>query len=98
MRILLAFVAAALLTVPAGASPQPALLATISTGQHPCGAVAAFGSVWVANDAGTLVRIDPRTNRVRKRIRVGAGACFLAAGAKALWIANYKGGLVRVTP
>ena len=98
MRILLAFVAAALLTVPASASSRPALLATISTGQHPCGAVAAFGSVWVANDAGTLVRIDPRTNRVRKRIRVGAGTCSLAAGAHALWIANYKGGLVRVTP
>jgi YVTN family beta-propeller protein len=60
--------------------------------------VSAFGSVWVANDGGTLVRIGPRTNRVRKRIRVGAGACFLAADAQALWIANYKGGLVQVTP
>ena len=46
------------------------------------GVVAAFGSVWVANDGGTLVRIDPRTNRVRKRIRVGAGACFMTADAR----------------
>lgn len=98
MRILLAALAATLLGVPAGSVKEPALIATITTGTHPCGIVSAFGSVWVANDGGTLVRIDPRTNRVRKRIRVGAGACFLTADAHALWIANYKGGLVRVTP
>jgi len=98
MRILLVGLAAALLGVPASSFKEPALIATISTGTHPCGVVSAFGSVWVANDGGTLVRIDPRTDRVRKRIRVGAGACFLTADARALWIANYKGGLVRVTP
>jgi YVTN family beta-propeller protein len=98
MRILLAGLAAALVGVPAGSVREPILSATITTGTHPCGIVSAFGSVWVANDGGTLVRIDPRTNRVRKRIRVGAGACFLAADAHALWIANYKGGLIRVTP
>ena len=98
MRILLAGLAAALLGVPASSFKEPALIATIPTGTHPCGIVSAFGSVWVANDAGTLVRIDPRTNRVRKRIRVGAGACLIAVDARALWIANYKGGLVRVTP
>jgi len=98
MRLLLAGLAAALVGVPAGSFREPALTATIPTGTHPCGIVSAFGSVWVANDGGTLVRIDPRTNRVRKRIRVGAGACFLAADARALWIANYKSGLVRVTP
>jgi YVTN family beta-propeller protein len=98
MRILLAGLAAALVGVPAGSFREPILTATITTGTHPCGIVSAFGSVWVANDGGTLVRIDPRTNHVRKRIRVGAGACFLAADAHALWIANYKGGLIRVTP
>ena len=98
MRILLAGLAAALLGVPASSFKQPALIATITTGTHPCGIVSAFGSVWVANDGGTLVRIDPRTNRVRKRIRVGAGTCFMTADSRALWIANYKGGLVRVTP
>jgi streptogramin lyase len=98
MRILLAALAATLLGVQASSFKEPALIATIPTGTHPCGIVSAFGSIWVANDGGTLVRIDPRTNRVRKRIRVGAGACFVAADAHALWIANYKGGLVRVTP
>lgn len=98
MRILLAGLAAALVGVPAGSFEEPALMATITTGTHPCGIVSAFGSVWVANGGGTLVRIDPRTNRVRRRIRVGVGACFMTADVKALWIANYKGGLVRVTP
>ena len=98
MRILLAGLAAALVGVPAASVRVPALTATITTGTHPCGIVSAFGSVWVANDGGTLVRIDPRTNRVRKRIRIGAGACFMTADARAFWIANYKGGLVRVTP
>ena len=98
MRILLAGVAAALVGVPASTFKEPALIATIPTGTHPCGVVAAFGSVWVANDGGTLVRIDPRTNRVVKRIRIGAGACFMAADTRALWIANYKSDLVRVTP
>jgi streptogramin lyase len=98
MRILLAGLAAALLGVPASAFKQPALIATIQTGNHPCGVVSAFGSLWVANDGGTLVRIDPRTNRVRKRIRVGAGACSLASSKNALWIANYKRGLTRISP
>ena len=97
MRSLIA-AALVVVTVPAGGSPQPRLLATVTTGHAPCGAVSAFGSVWVANDGGTLVRIDPRTNRVVRRIRVGAGACSLAASAHALWIANYKRGLLRVTP
>jgi streptogramin lyase len=98
MRILLAGLATALLGVPASSFTEPALIATIPTGAHPCGIVSAFGSVWVANDWGTLVRIDPRTNRVRRRIRVGAGACSLAATKHALWIANYKRGLTRVIP
>ena len=44
MRILLAGLAAALLGVPASSFKEPALIATIPTGTHPCGVVAAFGS------------------------------------------------------
>jgi hypothetical protein len=46
MRILLAGLAAALVGVPASTFKEPALIATITTGTHPCGVVAAFGSVW----------------------------------------------------
>jgi len=95
MRVALASVAAGVFALGGG---SPHLIKTITTGHAPCGAVAAFGSVWVANDGGALVRINPKTNRVVRRIRVGAGACSLAAGRNALWIANYKRGLTRVTP
>ena len=78
------------------AAPHP--VAKVATGAHPCGAVAAAGAVWVANDAGgTVARIDPRTNRVTRRISVGRGVCEVAAGFGALWVASYEtGALLRV--
>ena len=78
------------------AAPQPA--ARIVTGKNPCGAVAAAGALWVANDGGgTLVRIDPKNNRVTRRIKVGRGSCEVAAGFGAVWVANYRtGSLLRV--
>ena len=58
----------------------------------------ATGAVWVANDgSGTLARIDAKTNRVTRRIKVGRGACEVAAGFGAMWVTNYKtGAVVRV--
>ena len=96
MRVPALAVALGLSLGASGGSRPPTVLATITTGSAPCGAVAAHRSIWVANDGGTLVRIDPRTNRVTKRIRTGRGSCSLTAGAGALWIANYKQGLIRV--
>ncbi|HEX7310671.1 MAG TPA: hypothetical protein VF232_05775, partial [Gaiellaceae bacterium] len=54
--------------------------------------------MWVANDgSGTLVRIDPKKNRVTRRIKVGRGACEIAAGFGAVWVTNYRtGSLLRV--
>jgi streptogramin lyase len=84
----------------AAASPAPRVTARIATGLHPGGAVAAFGSVWVANDgSGTLARVDPRTNRVIRRLRVGRGAFSVTAGAGAVWVTNYRSGaVIRVDP
>jgi len=82
----------------AGSAPQ--LVARIQTGSYPGAAVAAFGAVWVANDgAGTLARIDPRTNRVTKRIHVRRGVFPVTRGFGALWAVNYKRhSLTRVDP
>jgi streptogramin lyase len=82
----------------AGSSPR--LLAKVETGASPAGMVAAFGAVWVSNDgAGTLARIDPRTNRVTLRIRLRPGLFSLARGFGALWAVNYEEGtLTRVDP
>jgi streptogramin lyase len=98
MRSIVLVAAVGLSLAAGGGSRPPTVLAKITTGTAPCGAVAAYGSIWVANDGGTLVRINPRTNRVTKRIRTGRGSCSLTAGAGALWIANYKQGLIRVLP
>jgi streptogramin lyase len=73
---------------------QPHVTARIATGRAPCEAAAAAGAVWVANDGGTLARVDPRTNRVTARIRTGRGSCAVAAGAGAIWVVNYRTGLL----
>ena len=98
MRLILVASVAAVLSLAASGGAPPKVVATITTGGAPCGAVAALGSVWVANDSGLLVRINPQTNRVSKRIRVGAGSCSLTAAFGSLWIANYKRGLISVLP
>jgi DNA-binding beta-propeller fold protein YncE len=88
------------LAVLALAASQPHVLARVETGAGPGGATAAFGAVWVANDrAGTIARIDPRTNRVTRRIRLRPGVFSLTRGFGALWAENYeRGTLVRVDP
>jgi virginiamycin B lyase len=54
----------------------------------------------VTNDgAGTLARIDPRTNRVTRRVRLEPGVFSVTHGFGALWVVNYKRNtLTRVDP
>ena len=82
----------------AGSSPQ--VVARIQTGAAPGGAVSGFGAIWVANDgSGTLVRVDPRTNRVTRRIRLRPGVFAVTRGFGALWTVNYRTQLLtRVNP
>jgi virginiamycin B lyase len=85
-------------TVAATAATEP--VARIVTGANPCGAASGFGSVWVAAyGTGRLVRIDPRSNRVVRRIRLARGICPLAIGAGSLWVASDRTNvLYRVNP
>jgi DNA-binding SARP family transcriptional activator/streptogramin lyase len=49
------------------------------------------GSVWVLTSAGTLVRMDPETARVLRRIRMAAREpAFVAVGAGSVWTANLE--------
>lgn len=69
------------------ASPSPRVIATIAG--VPGSAVAiGFGSVWVADDRGGLVRVDPGTNRVVARIRLGGRASGAAVGYGLVWVAS----------
>jgi len=53
--------------------------------------------VWTLNtSAGTLARIEPRTNEVLGVVRVGPDAFGLAAGAGAVWIGDEDGMIRRV--
>ena len=56
--------------------------------------------MWIVNDGGELVEIDPRTNAASKPIPVAAESLTtLAVGAGAVWVADPVGGSVwRIDP
>src|SRR5215218_7916046 len=84
-----ALVAAAALVPGSSASPEP--VAKIETGVGPCGAVSAYGAIWVVNYRGTeLVRVDPATNRVTGRVRVRFGSCGVVGAYRSLWVDGYE--------
>jgi streptogramin lyase len=59
----------------------------IAVGKSPFNVEADAHGVWVAlRDAGTIVRIDPRTNAVEKRIQLGYKPQGMAFGAGALCV------------
>jgi hypothetical protein len=84
--------AAALVGSPSAAPPG---VRVIRLRGHPFvgSVVAAYGSIWVASHVGLGVyRINPRTNRVVKSIRVGENQCVgPAVGAGAIWEPNCWG-------
>jgi YVTN family beta-propeller protein len=85
----------------AAAALKPARIAArITTGQAPCSESGGLGYLWVSNfKDGTVVRVDPATNRVTARIRVGPQPCGVVAGADALWVDGYgTGNVERVDP
>src|SRR4051794_36361397 len=64
--------------------------ASIDVGQQACGVTAAGQYFYVdAYASGTLLKIDPRTNKVVKRIVVGTSPCGMATGAGALWVEDW---------
>src|SRR5262249_33120543 len=66
-------------TASAAATGTPQVVARIKTGSRPCSEVGGFGAVWVGNNGGgTLARINPKTNKVTGKVRVGAGPCGVA--------------------
>jgi virginiamycin B lyase len=95
---ILALAAALVVVAAAAAAPRP--VARVFIGSQPCGTASGLGSIWVAAyGTGKLVRIDPRTNRVTRRINVARGICHLAIGAGSVWVASDKTNvLYRVNP
>ena len=79
-------------------------IAALPTGiANPAGelnVVAGAESIWVpSEDAGTIARIDPATNRVTASIRVDPGTYYLAFGFGSLWAVSSKAqSLQRIDP
>ena len=77
-------------------------IATARTGGFAKAVVASGTDVWVINSApfyrrGSLVRIDPRSNRVTTRIALGRAPARLAVGPDAVWVTGVLDGtLTRV--
>lgn len=62
---------------------------TIAVSGGPLGIAAGGDAIWVVTFwSRELVRIDPETRRVLRRIRVGAGPFAVAVGAGAVWVTN----------
>ena len=81
---------------------SPALgsaVATLRVGQFPGHVASGAGSVWVADGAGIVWRIEPASNRIAGSIRVGGGPYDVAVGHGAVWTANSDDGTVsRIDP
>jgi virginiamycin B lyase len=62
--------------------------------------VAAFGAVWVSNEARNLIqRIDPHTNRVVAAIHVNVPCDGLGAGFGSVWVPSCAGpSILRIDP
>ncbi|MDP9234599.1 MAG: hypothetical protein M3P01_08620 [Actinomycetota bacterium] len=88
---------------PSARTSSPALPAyveaSIEVSPQPNFAVGAFGSLWVTVGNGTLVRIDPSTNKVTATIRIGGKPGPIVSSHGALWIGDsYAGRLTRIDP
>jgi YVTN family beta-propeller protein len=84
MRILLALLAAA-----GSIAAAPAVVARIplSVATAPCAAAAGGRFVWVSEYGSPyLVKINPATNKVMARTRIGFGSCGLGYGAGSMWV------------
>lgn len=83
MRTLIASIAA----VATVASPTVAAKIPVSAVAAPCAAHGGGKYVWVAEYGQPyLLRINPSTNRVVGRTKIGTGSCGLGFGAGSMWI------------
>jgi streptogramin lyase len=103
-------IVAALLSVlllapkPAPPEAKPRVAGAIAIGGIPEDAVLGYGSLWVTDFRGNVLRIDPVHRRVLARIPIGAGTSpsRLAIGPDAVWVSAWATQqttlLVRIDP
>src|SRR5262245_31826765 len=99
MAVVVAVAAAVVVALLGGASGSQVgptrVVATIQVGGAPCVAIGVGRHVLASTNRASVVRIDPRRNRVvGPRIAVGNWPCGLAAGAGSLWVDTFGENLV----
>jgi streptogramin lyase len=91
LLVLLAVTTAALAH---GASP-PVETHVVDTGRAPCGTTVADGAVWVGvYETGKLLRLDPESARVTRRVTVGSWACRIAIAGDVAWVTRDRAGVL----
>ncbi len=69
----------------------------VASGQLPCGGPERPCTPSI-DQSGTLVRVDPRTNRVTARMRIPHSPSYVAVGPQGVWLSSNDGSVVRVDP
>ena len=79
--------------------PDGSVAAALAVGARPVAAVAAAGSLWVANlDDRTVTRIDLSSRRILQSIPIGGAPTALAATPGAVWVSDTTGQISRIDP
>ena len=74
--------------------PRPArlqVMATVQLGGIPSDAAAGFGSLWVTDYRGAVLRVDPAGRRVQQRIPLGGTASSIAVDRAGVWVMTESG-------
>jgi len=79
--------------------PDGSVTATLPVGARPVAAVAAAGSLWVADlDDRAVTRIDLSSRRILGSIPVGGAPTALAATPGTVWVSDTTGQISRIDP
>jgi streptogramin lyase len=88
-----------LAVVRAGSNRPERVKLETGDGWGPLAIAAGAGDIWVLTSAYTIIRIDPETQQIVKRIRMVAEQPeLLAVGAGFVWTVNRTGSLSRIDP
>ena len=61
-------------------------MATVQLGASPSDAATGFGSLWVTDYPGAVLRVDPAGRRVQQRIPLGGTASSIAVDRAGVWV------------
>ncbi len=79
------------------------LTETIEVGRFPNAVAVGEGGAWVLKEGQRVLRIDPATGAIAKRIDVGFSVgserpCGIDAGEGGVWVTSFEGHVIRIDP